>query len=230
MKIRKHLMMLLVLTLLFSLNYSSVFAEYNGYIRIGLYYGSSALDTVTISSAQGTAVGFTNNGAMTVFFNEPVSKVLTVRKDWDYHVKIGGDYGSYANALTSANWVTSNGFNAYPVYTGNGWELWEGYYSDINAMKASLVSLKTKLPNDTYGEVNMDNSRVVVVASDQVDFRVIFGLSGSYLRIKPLGDIWSNAIKVNTKRYRGEIEIRTQNGSDLSVINEDFDGISTFTV
>jgi len=214
--------------LLFILAFSSVAhcaANIPEKIRIGLYFNdpskniNKAISTVDLSAKNGLDVGLASGDNFTLLFSVSGKETLTVSKDSAaYHVQIGDNYTSFTKASSAAVSLTEEGIPAFPAYNGK-WFVWTGFYASENeAMDEIAFAIGEKLLEASLKVVKVSASGFVVGDTKNDVKAVIFADKG-YLQVRPSEENNPYIINVNGTSYRGDIEIRRQTGSDMTVIN-----------
>src|SRR5689334_12477780 len=61
-------------------------------VRIGLYYAGTAASSFNINAEKGIQLGTIKESTYTVLYEELSGNAVTVKKDTDFHVQIGGNY------------------------------------------------------------------------------------------------------------------------------------------
>lgn len=210
-------------------------------VKIGLFYGSTAVSAVKISAKSGLVIGENTTTGFKELFNITSDGAIIVRKDayfvknssrfteikpsdtspgekiGPYHVQIGGSYDSFQDVKNKIDEIKEDGLEAYPYYDGK-WHVWYGMFADSSLVQKSIDSELKKVVGDIECSViEPDSRRVVLNTGNQVGF--VFEGGNSYLGIKPddTGDL--PLININDKLYRGEVEIRRYSTSDMTVIN-----------
>jgi stage II sporulation protein D len=198
------------------------------YLRVGLYFTdpaahiNTAVSSFTISAAKGISIGFSTELAAQVpffgLYSDSSSNNHTIKKDADYHIKIGENYEDFTNADAAAKAISQLGINAYVAYA-DCWQVWTGPYSTQQAAQDEIsANLINKLGTDLLTVIAPATSRIVVLNS-QNQISCAFESSEAYFRIKAAEDNNPPVLRVNGKPYRGLIEVRRLTGSDMTVIN-----------
>jgi len=224
---------------------NSVFAQsYPEIIRVGLYFGSASASSVALSAKSGIEAGYYKDNDFNVLLAEKGGVQLIFRKDahfiksssgaiteYDpnegipfegdtygpYHVQIGDKTADLASAQKLCGDYKAVGVVAYPVFE-NGWSVWTGFYSDIDKANKDLPNLASKLGDATLKVIDKAGSRIIVYSSN-FEPLLIFGDTNFKLTVRPNSSNDPKVISVNSKQYRGEIELRRFSDSDMTVIN-----------
>lgn len=214
-------------------------------VRIGLYFSSSASSSFSISAEKGIQMGIYKNSTFSALFEEPSNNIITVRKD-SYFVKSGSSISEYNPAGTvipagekigpfhvqllqgckdlkeaakQAQAATQKGIAAYPAYAADGWQVWTGYYTDQASAQADLANnINKKLGQGLYSIIQPSPTRVAALKSTGDTALIIDSASGA-LQVHPRLENNPYVFKLNTKRYRGDLEVIRQTGSDMTLVN-----------
>jgi len=213
-------------------------------VRVGLYFGSTPAANVSFTAKSGLEIGYYKNGVFTVLLTEEGGKQAIARKDshfiksssgtiseynpnegipfdgetyGPYHIQIGDSVPDQPTAQNLCNTIRSSGIMAYPVFE-NGWYVWTGFYSDAVKANSELANLAGRLPGYNLKVIEPSLSRIIIYDGNFLP-RMIFGATDVKLVIRPNDANDPKLISVNSKRYRGEIELRRFSDSDMTVIN-----------
>jgi stage II sporulation protein D len=225
-------------------NTSALAQSYPETVRIGLYYGSSAVSSVALSAKAELEVGYYQNGQFFLLFAEEGGKQVIARKDTyfvrsssgvlteynpnsgqpvegetigPFHIQIGDKLVDLTTAQNVANGIRELGVIAYPAYDG-GWAVWTGFYSDQDKAAADIQNLAASLGIEAFTVVAPASNRIILY-NQNFEPRMILGTSDIKLAIRPGASNNPKVLSVNGKQYRGEIEIRRFSDSDMTVIN-----------
>lgn len=217
-------------------------------VRIGLLFNdsiakqTSAVSRFTVDNKDGLRVGYSKGNTFTSLIEVNSSNHVFIRKDaffltsgggfkeytpsenppggekiGGYHVRIGGNYESYNALKIQLDEIRKKGVDAYPVFVDN-WQIWTGFYSDLN--EAQMTIMNSLLP--AIGNLDMKvvepSSTRIVVNSVEGQVLLMFGGTG-YFQVHSIN---GSALRINQDdktRYRGALEVRRFDGSDMTVIN-----------
>ena len=212
-------------------------------VRIGLYYGSSAIPVITLKGEAGTQVGTIHNEEFMVLYDNSSAEGIMIRKDsyfvnsgnlvleykptdksipagekvGPYHIQIGGAYNDKVAVEQEIINLKARNINAYPVYTGS-WFVWSGLYIDSNSTQQAInTKLIPVLGENTYTVIQPSQQRIQVVAGDEV--KLIYEGENQFIRVKPKSVSTPALININGKNFRGEVEVRRYSTSDMTIIN-----------
>ncbi len=212
-------------------------------VRIGIFYGNSGVNLVNISAQDGINMGFFKNDKFSLFLEEKTNKNVTIRKDsyfiednnayvsYDiskgtgqtgekigpYHVQIGGNYNDLKSAEEQVSKIKQKGIEAYVSFV-DVWQVWSGFYVDENLAKSGISNMQKKLGEGTYKLVIPAANRIVINSADG-SVSLLFGSSTGVFQVYPKSENNSGVLSVNGKNYRGSIEIRRFEDSDMTIIN-----------
>ena len=239
---KKVICVLIILSLLVTV---PVFAavEVSETVKIGLYYGSSAIPVINLKGKDGTRVGTIQNGEFAVLYDDASTEEIMIRKDsyfvksgnlvleykptdksipegerfGPYHIQIGGAYSDKASVEHEIFNLNAKSIKAYPAYS-DSWYVWYGTYIDKNSAQQDINSkLKLALGENNYTIVEPSQQRIQVVVGDEI--KLMFEGQNQFIRVKPRSDSIPALINVNGKNFRGEVEVRRYDTSDMTVIN-----------
>lgn len=244
LKIRVVSLILLVLSAMFGNSISHAAVQLPEKVKIGLFFESTAVSVLNVSSVKGLQLGYSKDNTFNVLYEENSSNTVLVRKDayysrngstfaelnsssltgvsgellGPYHIQIGSTYADRSAANLKVQEVKQKGIPAYPVFVDT-WQVWSGFYSDQNAAQADITAnLSAKLGEGEYKVVQPSTNRIVAAAGNGETI-LIFGSDSGLFGIKPKAENNPYVLKVNNKNYRGELEIRRFSGSDMTMIN-----------
>lgn len=213
-------------------------------IRVGLYFGSASASSVALSAKSGIEAGYYKDNEFTALLTEKGGAQLIFRKDahfiksssgaiseynpnegipfdgetyGPYHIQIGDKAADLASAQKLCSDYRAAGVLAYPVFE-DGWSVWTGFYSDSGKADKDLPNLSSKLGGIPLKVIDRSASRIIVYSSN-FEPLLIFGDTNYKLTVRPSSSNDPKLISVNSKPYRGEIELRRFSDSDMTVIN-----------
>jgi len=206
-----------------------------------------AVESIGIGSDSGITVGSFTNGQFITLYDDITPNTDTFRKDtyftinnskWveylpsqgnqtpggipygPWHVQLGGPFPDYATASLQAMSFKQAGIPAFPVYMDT-WYVWTGFYVDqVSAQTDIQVNLHNLFPTAQFQVIEPSSSRVVVT-SPAFDTLMIFSSNSGTLRIRARTPASGGpaVVRLNTVKYRGDIELRRISGSDMTVVN-----------
>ncbi|MCX7710851.1 MAG: SpoIID/LytB domain-containing protein [Clostridia bacterium] len=200
-------------------------------VRVGLFYSSGAQDYYHVKSDKGLRVGTMVNGVFNSLFEEPANNIVTVRKDiylkndennfqeygfaqtsssFDYyHIQLGGNYNSLADAKNQTNTFQQSGIQAFPVFTDT-WQVWTGFYSDAQSAQSDVERVKSKLGNQLGYKVVSPSQKRIAVLSNKYG-----GASDSYTTYKVQSGDSLSKIAIKFGMTVDELKSVNQLASDL---------------
>lgn len=212
MSILKKISFIFILCLIFS---TTVFAQNTipQTVRVGLFYGSTAVNSADLSSSTGFNIGYYANDQFVSLFKSSLTS-LSVNKDGSTHIQVGTTYANYAGACSVVSTFAAKNYDAYPVYDGT-WKVWIGSYDSSTSANTTLTALKRAVSTYSYTVISPNASRVKVMAGTQT--KLLFAYNNNFLQIAPSGT--PNVIVVNGTTYRGAVQVRRISESDMTIIN-----------
>lgn len=136
-----------------------------------------------------------------------------------FHIEIGNNYSDYNNAKDEANKIKEKGIYAYPVYNSGLWCIWTGFYIDKESALTDIdKTIKKELGNKDY-IVTLPNKNNIVVEEESGEVLAICTSENGYFQIHPEDENVPYIFNINGKTYRGIIEVRRLQQSDMTVIN-----------
>ncbi|MDP4093947.1 MAG: SpoIID/LytB domain-containing protein [Bacillota bacterium] len=241
----KRIIAAAVAVVLLVVNSGITFADVTvpGVVRVGLYYGGTAQSKFSINAQKGISIGFVKDGIFTSMYEEPSNNNITVRKDAYYtksgavfteynpgsaapsgdkvgpfHIQLNGTFADFNSANIQAQTYKQQGINAYPVYK-DSWQLWSGFYSDQNSAQADIAIIQQKLGAGNYTVIQPSATRIAVNNANG-DTVLLFDSTAAFFQIHPKQENNPYIFCLNNKKsYRGNLEVRRQSGSDMTLIN-----------
>jgi len=214
------------------------------YFKDASRHMDTAVSSFIINAQKGLQVGYFKNNDFIVLFEENSPNNITVRKDtyfykngsalneYDpssktlpdgekigpYHVQIGESFSDYNALLAQLSVIRERGVVAYPVYTDT-WKIWTGFYTDQETAQQDISNnIMQKLGDGVYNVVAPSADRIVVLSSKN-EVALIFGSPEGFLQIRPKPENDPYTFNINNVNYRGRIEVRRNQSSDMTVIN-----------
>jgi len=219
--IKKIILVILpIIVLFFSNEICRAYSDIPEEVRIGLFFNDSktgqytAVSSFTVDGESGLQIGRYSDDVFVSLVEENSSNALTVKKDVAYHAKLGGNFETFDALKSKLEEYKANGIDAYPVFVDT-WQIWCGFYSDENAMKAELGGVIE------FSAVPPSSTRIAVLTSDG-KVKLMYDSATGAFRIYPRKEKSPSLFRINgdsKKVYRGGVEVLRQTGSDLTVIN-----------
>lgn len=248
--VRTALSYILIFVILFtalSFDANSAYADASATetVKVGLNYGGSAANMITLASETGMEIGvFESNGyKMLLDSNEP--SAFKIRKDVYYnlvngkedeinyvraakyegevigpfHIQIGDTYADINSARQIADKVSSITPSVFLAYEG-GWRVWSQLYLEESECFNQIQIMQNEMQSLNYSVVYPDNRRIQILDGNTGQLLYILN-SDNKIKAAPRG-IQGNisTIQYKGKKYRGSITLQSLEGSDLTVINE----------
>lgn len=221
--IKKQAMLWVVLFLIaFTQQISS--AETEPWVKVGLDYGDTTLDAVSLESDSGFTLTGLSGGTIDLSDYETLSvekaflsyasesaSALSENDKGIYHLVIGEAYSSYAEAEAARLASAEICEDAFPFFEKD-WYLLSGNYTSSEAASEALITLKTAHPEikatiaePNFGRVLVRSGETVLLGYNASDEAAVF--------TAPL-------IQCEGTTYRSGILIKRYTNSDLTVINQ----------
>lgn len=207
---------------------------------------NTALSVFDVSSAAGLLAGFWKDNTFVEMYRESSPSALFVRKDsyyfnegnslkeynpekptdaaassqmksGPYHIKIGNDYPDAATAGAQAAVYRQIGIWAYIAYVDT-WQVWTGSYMDTAAASADLPNIISKLGEMVYTVIPPSLNRIVLTNA-QYQPLCMFDSIAAYFQLRPAPENNPPVLNIRGKLYRGALEVRRLQASDMTVIN-----------
>jgi len=136
-----------------------------------------------------------------------------------YHIQIGNSFVSYNEAKERLDIYIQNGINGYIALT-DSWYIWSGFYVDQKSAEEDLSNnIVPKLGEGEYKIIQPSKDNIVVSDGKSGNTLLIFGKKDGYLQIRPKAENNPYIFSINGKKYRGFLEVRRYDLSDMTVIN-----------
>jgi stage II sporulation protein D len=177
-------------------------------LKIGIYYGGTAKDSVTLSAADGFSyVSETDAGEQNVLFTDSSNSVIA-EKNNSYGIRITNSYADIEAAQADA--VNISGASAAYV-NGQACLFIPGF---PNIEQAQLTIASTSYGSRKAEAVNPDAGSVVVKKDGIVFFT--YSMPNEFLALRPLNE---QTITIGERAYRGGAMLKRTSVSDMTVIN-----------
>ena len=219
-------------------------AQYPDIIRVGLNFRSTAVSSVSVSAEKGVEIGYSDGETFKLLIESSDNRSFVIRKDGYFvlttqghlleysptegvpyegavigpiHLKIGENLPDFSAAQTFAAAVKKSGMDAYVAYDG-GWQIWSGFYHDLNTAEKGLAEAKELLEIQDISIVQ-DNRLRLIIYDSNFNVQIIYGGADGFMQVWPKQENNPYVFSANGKRYRGYLEIRRYSDSDLTLIN-----------
>lgn len=193
-------------------------------VKVGLFYGSSALTEARLENAVGSGYQFGYYDSSRTFHEVGSTAVTQLTMVGDktitttsgntigcYHILLSGSYGSFQEAQSAADAI--GGFPAY--YSGTYYVLY-GNYTSVDSASAALAA--TGLSGTVYSA----SSRCVVVTqtgTDKILFEFDYGTTYS-LAIRPVSNSGKAVTWFKGYKYYGDFQYtRLSDDEKITVVN-----------
>lgn len=182
-------------------------------VKVGLYYGGSALSAANLENAVGSgySFGYFNSSRTFVPLGATAETKLTVTPSSGYRIQLSQAYPDFSSAASAAAAYTG----AYPAYVSGNYYVRVGGYSSSSAAETARQSLGiagTSVAAGTTGTL------VKSTSSGNGIFE--FDAQGLYnLGIQPSGQESKTITWFKGYRYYGGFEYARITGGNLNVLN-----------
>ena len=202
-------------------------------VRIGLYFSNSALDNVNVASETGFIIGYNSETLdnYELLHKSDINNIKLSKPEYYYHLKgfeadtlktyfidLGLDFPNYDMTIDIKQNLISSGFETVTVYTGDIFKIWIGAYKTHGDAQNSISMISEA--SETGNCIIVQPSSKAILVSNDDDIIMIFDSDNKYLTVKPIPQKDAiSLININGTNYRGHMELRRTEGSDMTVIN-----------
>lgn len=213
--------------------------EENPVLRIGLYYGTTALSAANLQNFTGSGyrLGYLENGRQFVALGRIDDTKITILKNRNmylsggtysdsatsgaaigcYHIDTGDTFGSFDEARQRADVLNGQGLDAFPVYASGVFRVRIGAYTSSSAAQSNISSTGLSGASAVTGSAYCVS--VVKTGTTSIVFQYDGG-AGSSLAIWPSrGEVSDPVTWFKGYKYRGCFEYRRIEGNNISVVN-----------
>ncbi|MBR2500132.1 MAG: SpoIID/LytB domain-containing protein [Clostridia bacterium] len=196
----------LITVLIFSLFVPTAGASVPEKVKIGLFYGSGAKDSYTVSSGTGIVFARSNDEVETKFLTDETLTEVTVKKNKVYSTEYTDVFESFDAAFAKAAELSASGTDAYCYVSGSNYTVRTGAFSSMDEAKA-YAELCGTYP------VEYTKTGILVLKGD----KVLFGCDNdnTYLQLRAI----NGNFKLNNVSYRGSIRFLRASENDMAAIN-----------
>ncbi len=189
---------------------------YDGKVKVGLYYGSSALASANLQNVSGYGSGYQvgwsdGYGNFTALGYLP-NVYLTIYPDTTYHVQAGLTFPTYDEARSYADML---GAGAFPAYANGSFTVRTGSYASYFDAQNDAFA---------FGNAPADASPTGYTVCDTQSGEILFefDMNGTRLTIEPVFDLFSGNEGAQTwfkgRKYFGAFTY-SRDGGGLAVTN-----------
>ncbi|MGI6778660.1 MAG: SpoIID/LytB domain-containing protein [Acetivibrionales bacterium] len=199
-------------------------------IRIGLYFRypahniNTAVTSFNVCAEDGLQLGYAEKDKFIKLYEIKGSDVVTIAKDSvngrndSFHIQIGGSFKNLKSAEREIDEIHDEGIEAFLVFEGK-WRIWAGsYQNEEDAEKELSKKIKKRLGKGDYEIIEPNRNRIAVRSKDG-ETLFMFGSNEGAFQIYPDKDNKPEIFKINGTSYRGGLEVRRLESSDMTVIN-----------
>lgn len=184
-------------------------------IKIGLFYGSGALNEYTVTCEGGMQIGYENDSATSFFAKDSTVDTLTISKNDSYHIELTGTYPTYLDAWNVCLGIKDQGYNAFVAAVNGTFKVWVGTYTSEQEAIDDLKPVTQALGHE--GIVLYPHAKRILLRLYDGRTWISVQDNDNFLGIYPLAA--DKYIKINGTQYRGSLRFVRQEGSDMTVIN-----------
>lgn len=198
MKLKKCIAILVLFAIAFfhvNLKIGSANQQLTSDIRIGLFFNSTAVNSLTLSSEDGFLIGYKKGDDLDIFAKILDTKISIILVDKDNFVSVKDGFKTQQEAQ---NYVKTNKLKDVYLFYNRSWEI-------------------LKSDNDNINSTNSPDSAIIKGNSDSLGLVCPFDVNEMiYFTSKNKNGL----ITLNNKRYRGSIGIKSSGYGKMTVINE----------
>ncbi len=144
-------------------------ADYEDTLRVGIYYGSGTVDSLTAESTDGFAVGFYSSRVFSQALTLHANSVTVLRNNAAWHVVYAQNLDR-VEAEAKANLLRASGIGAFVVYSDAGFHVWSGCFESVETAQAEAASLGAEggavQANANSMKVHDRDGRIVFLLND----------------------------------------------------------------
>lgn len=198
--------LIILIILAVSFPYVQTYASTPQKVKIGLFYGTGAKDSYTVTTQDGINVALANDdGSVSVFTDSSISNV-TVKKNTYFSAEYNQIFPDFQSASEKANELRAEGQTAYCSVTGNIYSVRVGTYATFEeAQAASPVFGNTTVKYPSKGVLILHGDEILIATDDANRYTEISGISGN--------------ISLNSVPYRGAIRFIRNDANDMAAVN-----------
>ncbi len=186
-----------------------------GKIKIGLYYGSRAQPSYTVTCEGGMEIAYENDSMTQIFARDSTVDTLTISKNDSYHIELVGTYPTYLDAWNQALTVKDKGFDAFVAAVNGTFKIWVGTYG---TEQEALDQLKPVTQGvGVEGIVLYPHARRILLRLWDNRTWITVQDNDNYLGIYPHDP--TKYIAINGTQYRGNLRFDRRTDSDMTAIN-----------
>lgn len=179
------------------------------YISVGLRFGSTAAQTVSLSSQDELQAAKTGGGKLADLGEE---QVALVKDTAPYHIELDESFGSYSEAVRELQDMDIE--EGYAYYDGS-WKVYIGSYAGRDDADAYAQELKDQFEGEYAFEAAASQGNNINVTAGSGDIIMSYDSSES-VQIESTSGY---PVSVDGKRYRGAIICKRLSTGDMTVIN-----------
>ncbi len=194
---------------------SSVFAYHApSYIKVGLKFGSAAVDTADISVSSGCVIGYEQNYAFSRLMTIPGNTVLSVRKGDGAYLVTGKTFPTLQEAADAARMLSAKGICAFAAYYNTQNRVMIGKYLTLDEAGDSVADVIGAVGGELSAISATDKMVVISVGG----YNLIFDSGEVNFAVVPQ-DQQTGLMGFAGHKYRGYMVFSRSSGSDMALIN-----------
>ena len=208
----------------------------NPSLRVGLFYGNSALPTANLQNREGSGykAGYMSNGSFTELFSTGAQKITVVKNKnvyqdaagnfnessgkavGAYRVRFTAGYDTYADAKAALDQTTQSAGLAFLACEHGKYYINLDYFSTESYASTGITAFSAKFPGQAMEVVKPATNRMTIITTEGAT--PIFDYMGEELAISPSGAekpiTWFKGYS-----YYGIFLYRRMSGDNLTVVN-----------
>ncbi|MBO5955252.1 MAG: SpoIID/LytB domain-containing protein, partial [Clostridia bacterium] len=204
--------------LIFCISFSANAVEYHDTLRVGIYYGPSAVNSLTIESYIGFEIGYSTGRDSNVFEEISNTSVTVSKNSTDTYHLLYSTCESYDELSIKLSELRELGINAFPAYFDSSYCAFGGVFASQNdaqwqAENGSFDAIAVTLPSSALCITDTKSGNLLFV-SDSTSYGVsVFSLDNE----NPDSLLSISGSAKGT--YRCGFECRLDSSGALTVVN-----------
>lgn len=213
-----HILIFTITVLLCVAGISVSAAEYPDILRVGIYYDSGTVPSLTLESANGFTAGFTKDRSFYCLDSIDIPSVTITKAPSGTHHIVHSSHGSMEEMAAKLTELRAQGADVFPAYLNNSYCVLGGNFSSYAEAKESIDSKGISL---TPIALSADALSLTDTATGKVLFAADY--TGGNITVHnndPQSPDSLLTISGSAKgTYRGGFECTASSGSSLTVVN-----------
>lgn len=175
-------------------------------IDIGLFYGSSAKASCTVTSTGGIGIAVSNQTNLWPLTEDASVNNILVKKDDSYHAELTESFSDYENVWKKKTELRAEGYPAFSAYRDGAFYVWVGAYPTAAEAQQTADALGAKV-------LSPHAKRTLIYCGDLIWMGVQD--ESSHLTICPTGGI----LALDGAQYRSNLKFMRLSTGDMTVVN-----------